>query len=181
MIRASLRIPQRPRTLRDHKKAIEWSDGKVPLRVRSSGPTKRGREGGTEEEGKLFVHFAPAWRMCRAIRRMLRGVGFNFITVKQTLARAIIQSLIKPDLQAIACRFTKPIQVPKIQWSTIIRQGGDSHERWHLSSGPPPTGRADVSALANRTCFGHEPQTRASAVPTKKETPLVLGDRGKSG
>ena len=180
MIRASLRIPPRPRTLRDHKKAIEWSDGKVPLRVRSSGPTKRGREGGTEE-GKLFVHFAPAWRMCRAIRRMLRGVGFNFITVKQTLARAIIQSLIKPDLQAPACRFTKPIQVPKIQWSTITRQGGDSHERWHLSSGPPPTGRADVSALANRTCFGHEPQTRASAVPTKKETPLVLGDRGKSG
>ena len=99
----------------------------------------------------------------------------------QTNSGSRYQSLIKPDLQAPACRFTKPIQVPKIQWSTIIRQGGDSHERWHLSSGPPPTGRDDASALANRTCFGHEPQTRASAVPTKKETPLVLGDRGKSG
>ena len=97
LIRASLRIPPRPRTLRDHKKAIEWSDGKVPLRVRSN----QTGEGGTEE-GKLFVHFAPAWRMCRAIRRMLRGVGYNFITVKLSQARAIVQNMldsaIKPGL-----------------------------------------------------------------------------------
>ena len=46
------------------------------------------------EEGKLFVHFAPAWRMCRAIRRMLRGAGFNFITGKQSQARAIIQNML---------------------------------------------------------------------------------------
>ena len=59
MIRASLRIPPRPRTLRDHKKAIEWSDGKVPLRVRSSGPTKRGREGGRHGGGKTVRTLCP--------------------------------------------------------------------------------------------------------------------------
>ena len=83
-----------PRTLTDHKKAIEWSDGKVPLGVRSD----QTGEGGTEE-GKLFVHFAPAWRMCRAIRRMLRGVGFNFITVKQSQARAIFQNMLQSEIK----------------------------------------------------------------------------------
>ena len=66
------------------------------------------------EEGKLFVHFAPAWRMCRAIRRMLRGVGYNFITVKLSQARAIVQNMldsaIKPGLppQAESRNLSKP-------------------------------------------------------------------------
>ena len=117
-------------------------------------------EGGMEE-GKLFVHFAPAWRMCRAIRRMLRGVGFNFITVKQTQARAIIQSLIKPDLQAPAdsrnlSKSRKYNGQPSFVKGEILTSDGICQ-----AGLPPPTGRDDVSALANRTCFGHEPQTHA--------------------